>query len=298
MQKILLLILVLYSNTILSQRVSQGVFPVLEDDITFCYYCDNDQVVDKVWKSDHELYTKIKSDNSEYELFQLDDSTYHVRKYRNKFLIEEGKYLLRKENILYSDTTVCWDCLPVYELIIINHFAKPEKIGRWKIINPNGAMEQGKYKNNLRVGWWTYKLVDTTLMKNISTKQYYYVEPNNRIINTNKDWLYKKFYLDYSSGKFDTIDDILNGINSQFTIKFYSDSVLINANIKKLEIQFTRDNNLEIVLKSAGEIVFSTKLEWEISDENHLTLFNENGKITEFKIWTLGPEILALRNIN
>lgn len=146
---ILFIVSIVCFNSLNAQRL----LPVIEDSIYFCHYGLNASITDFVWEWEPEkdIYTKIEISNSKYEFFRLTDTTYHLRKFIDSILKEKGNILLRKDNVAFKDTIVCFDChhsRPWEEVNRIYSFINPIKIGTWTFIDEKGIKTKSDFDQN------------------------------------------------------------------------------------------------------------------------------------------------------
>lgn len=297
MKKYFLIILL---NFISSDNWSQ-LYPIIEADYTFCYFCSNDHVVDKVWRFRDEIYTKLRTENYDYELFRLSDTVFQVRKYNDDMIIEEGKLLLKRDNIIDSDTVSCYHCVPGDDIngyVFVNQFVRPIKYEKWKIYNQNFTAS-GKYDTeNRKIDTWSYEYQDSTIFYNHDSHETYYYRPDSKIINENLNLLFNKFYVNcHYYGEKHGLKSYINELNGRFSIKL--GQVKPKKSFRSyLELQFYQDKRLTIKMFDENIIKFEENLTWDINEYGELTFIHNNLEDQKYIFWTLGEERISLRNVD
>ena len=292
--------LIILLNFISSDNWSQ-LHPIIEADYTFCYFCSNDHVVDKVWRFKDEIYTKLRTENFDYELFRLSDTVFQVRKYNGDMIIEEGKLLLKRDNIIDSDTVSCYHCVPGDDIngyVFVNQFVRPIKYEKWKIYSQNFTAS-GKYDTeNRKIDTWSYEYQDSTIFYNHDNKEFYYYTPNSELVIKNLNLLFNKFYV--SCGYFGPkhgLKSYLNSLNGRFSIKLEQKRPEKERK-SYLEFHFFQDYKLTMKLYFENEIKFEEYLTWNINPNGEITIIHPAIEDQTYMFWTLGKERISFRSID
>lgn len=290
-----------YLTFVFSTKICFGqfMFPIIEADYTFSQHGSNEHVIDKVWRFKDEIYTKLKTENHEYDLYRLSDSTFQVRMYKDDKLLEKGNILLKKENTVKSDTVLCHHCHPDNdweELIFIYHYVRPIKIGRWKIIEENKMEASGFFNSeNERIEYWKYDHKDSTVYYNHNSKEKYYYQPNDELVRNNIELIENEFYVSCNAYEENSITSIFSDLNFRFSIKLLKESDIDNSR-SYLKINFKDNGHLEFSLISKSQVVFHEILKWDLTDKGILRMTNNQNEEHEYIFWTLGENKISLRH--
>lgn|GEM_PF-4277764 len=275
------------------------LYPIIEADYTFCYFCSNDYVVDKVWRFRDEIYTKIKTENFEYKLYRLSDTVFQVRKFKENLLLEDGKLLLRKENIIKSDTISCYHCVPgddINEYVFIINHVRPIKYKKWTLYDHNLGASGYYDKLGNKIKTWKYEHKDSIVFYNHDSKETYYYKPNFKIVNDNLNLLIDKFYVQcHYYGVKHGLLSYIHELNSRFSIKLEHKKPQESTK-SFLEFDFFEDNTLSIKMINENVLKFEEFLTWEINKNGEIEIKHASIKDQNYILWTMGKEKMSLRN--
>lgn len=296
------LLLVLVFLFIYDGGFCQKLYPLLENDIKFCYHCDNEfdvdfDLVDRVWEYENEIYTKIKSEDLLFELFKLTDTTYHFRKYKEDDLIERGDVLLRKDNIVFKDTLYVHSHSSHEEYFVVYGFVKPIKINRWEIKEGFQTDSYGEFDDeNNKKGFWTYKTCDTTLIKNHETNDFYYIKPQAEIVLRNIDWLHNKFHSKIFKSKFNEVEGAIQQIDHQYTTDDEW-NFAYEKNFYKFSVEFKPNGEVLVETRDDAGTIFTETLNWKINEFKMIEITNKNNNRVDYQIDRFGENFILLSKL-
>lgn len=275
-------------------------YPLINDSISFCQLCSNDFVIDKIWKFDNEIYTKIKIDEIEYEFFKINDSTFHQRKIRNERIIEKGEILIKEENTIFKDTLICFDCnveQPWEETIRIRSFIKPTKTGKWEINKNLNSRKVGFYDSNgNKINKWRFEKSDSIIVHDFKNDYWHFIHPNDKIIRNNKKWLFRHFNLYENGLRNNNLNGVLEAITRNHKIKLIpSEKTKHPANLK---FSFINEKNITISILENGENIKSFDLNWSMDKKGDISIKKSNEILKTFRIYEFGEEFISLKTIN
>lgn len=283
-----------FQLTSYSQIYKEYYLPIVEDTIKFCEYCDDKYIVDKVWNGNEYIFTKIKSPNYEYELFRLNETKYEFRKYRDGFLLEKGNIKIDSINEVSSSVVSCYDCLPIQELIETTKFIEPIKVGRWEFVHLNGAQTIGRFNEaGIKIGEWEYMHNDTVIITDHDANLKFYSFPKFEILESNLNWLTKKFVTKFNATESLSIDEIFKKLdNRSWRLKLHEKQ---DEASDYLIFDFKPNGELDLILIKNNEAKFNEKLKWTIESSGVISLCDNQNNKWEFNFLYFGDKVMSLQ---